>query len=315
MDRKKRNILIIVYVLGLFVFGFILIFITSQSKLKNQVDIFNNLDNDTETRWNALSKIAHYDEELVTDTILKALNDGDPYIRMEAAKWAEKRREYKAIPLLIRNLRDNTPILHPKAGRNLELVKITSYKALMSITGKDFGVIEAEPAEVAETIRKWELWWYKNADVYGIEVDAVKPDYETTILSPRIDNSRRLALLFAAEKDGYPGLVDIVIQLLKQKDYSLLKRRAIILAGMYKMNQAVPALVQVVYDRTMLESNAGVRIPLVAHWANESLVQITDEAHGPIFRGITEEQQTGVAREWEMYMENRKQTPKTEKAE
>jgi hypothetical protein len=318
MNAKSRKIKLYIglYVILLISAGCILIFLIGGSKLAAELEIFNNKENSIDQRLRALYAIAQYDEKAATEKIVEALKENNPYIKIEASKLAKARREFEAIPVLIQNLSDNTFILHQASGTSLPMVKIASYDALKSITGRDFGAIESpNPIEVAETIRRWEEWWIANAERLGMETADIEPDYETLILNKEIHPNTRIKYLLKAFRKNYPGLQDVIIGLLeKEKPWSPLLALTIVIASQTKMKQAVPGLITILKDNTyfMPEGGYNKSLPYASLWANEALVQITGKPYGPVYSGMSPEFKKELIRQWEEYWKSKLNKGKTE---
>ena len=300
-SRFRKHISILCYVLLLFFVGLGLIFVTSRAKLNTQVKILANKSNPIEKRLNALSKIAKYNEDQVTDAVIACLTDDDVHMRRRGAFFAGQRKDFRAIPMLIQNLSDNSMIRHRQSGTMLPMVKIQSYEALKKITGKDFGPVEGTPVEIADTVRKWETWWHHNAVHFGMSVKDVAPDYESAILASSFPPSRRLALLQTAEARVYPGLPDIIVGLLQHEpDDSPLKARAVALAVQRDLKIAVPHLLAMLRSdtRLRLSREESAMLPLPAMRANEALVVITGHDYGPVNTGVTPGEREQLVKQW-----------------
>lgn len=306
-ERRKRIILAVVYLTVLLTVGLVMIFVTSSSKIDTLLEIVYNSEYSIDTRLNAMQSLVVYDDPAVTEMLINSLDNEDPYIKMRAAMYAGERREYTAIPLLIQNLKDNTMLLHPRSGSMLPQVKIYSYQALKKITRKDFGPIEGSPIEVAETVRRWEYWWYHNAEVYGMQVEDIEPDYHALVLNVSIPLSNRMRLLLEAERKKFAGLADIIVRLLEiEPSDSLLLKRAILVAGREKIEAAIPGLIKLLNDKTLLPASPELRldVPLMAILANESLVQITGQDFGTIYRHMPEKDKTALIQNWKQYLDD-----------
>jgi len=298
VNKRRKYILAILYIASLLCIGFIILKTVSRSKLDTQIRIFSNEKNSLESRMAALWKIAQYTDMEVTDTLVRAVQDSNPYVRIEATKLVKRRREYRAIPHLIRNLNDNTQILHQPTGTSLPMVKIVSYNALKHITGNDFGPVESQdPVEVAETLHRWELWWNANAARFGMKPSEITPDYETLITHSALSEQQRIKYFRLALQKGYPGLPDIVITLLqKEKPDSGLMFLALCSASQYKMKETVPLIISLLEKELKVKqtTQAAARI-------NEVLVQMTGRNYGPFYRGIPAEEQNDILSRWKAF--------------
>ena len=292
---NKKYLLASIYVLLLLGVGFFIINYTSRSKLDSQIETFRNKDVPLEQRLAVLWRLAGHADEKVTKVLIRGLQDPNPYIRIEASKLVGRRKEYRAIPHLIRNLSDNTKIFHKPTATALPMVKIVSYNALKRITGKDLGPVESpDPVEVAETVRKWEMWWRANARKLGLEVSEIVPDYETLVIDSTIPKQQRIEYLSKALREGYPGLADIVLTLLKkEKTDSFLVFSSLCIAAQYKMTEAVSVIIGLL-EKEMNSSGGS----LTAARLNEFLVQITGEHYGPLYNGMDAGKREKVLEKW-----------------
>ena len=298
--NKKRKIyfLAILYVLILLCTGLVILNVTSHSKLDTQISIFSNEKNPIESRLAALWQAALYTDERVTRILIKALQDPNPFIKIEAGKLVRERREYKAVPYLIQNLSDNSKIAHGPSGTSLPMVKIISYGALKRITGKDMGPVEStNPVEVAETVRRWELWWHVNAERFGMKVSEIEPDYETVITGSAFPKKKRLELFMKAVLKGYPGLPDIIAVLLqKEEPDSYFVSISLSLVSQLKIKGTVPLVVVLLEKELSLAKEKGVS--LTAARINEVLVQITGRDYGPLYKDIPVEKREKILSQW-----------------
>jgi len=282
----------------LLVGGVFLIQAASRAKLRKEIAVFESRESPLEARLLALVKAAQYDEEIVTRTILKALEDPNPYVRIEAARLAGARREYRAVPYLIRNLSDNTMIRHAPSGTSLPLVKIASYTALKRITGRDLGPVESpDPLEVAETIRRWEQWWRANAERFGMKVSDVEPDYETVVLNPALPARERMKFFMQAVAKHYPGLPDVAAGVLKKESRgSPLLAAAVAVAVQLELKPVLPSVLFLL-EREIGRAAEGGLSPFGA-WLNEVLVQLTGKDAGPLRAGMGKEEAARVLDAW-----------------
>jgi hypothetical protein len=321
MSTKSRKIYIIIgiYVFLLFIAGFILIFAVSGSKLQRHIEIFENKEVPLQDRITSLYRIAQHDEDAAVEIIIKALKGNSPALKIEASKLAKARRDFEAIPILIRNLNDNTLIQHGPSGTTLPMVKIASYDALKSITGKDFGVIESpDPIEIAQTIKRWESWWLMNAARFNMKPEDMERDYETLILNQTIPEPTRRRFLETAFRKRRPELGDIVIGLLRKENYkSDIFRDALILVSQLDLHEAIPCLITILNDDTYTWYNRdfAVSLPFPSIWANEALVQLTGKTYGPLYSGMDPKDKQRVIEQWKEYWStlNKKGSPETGK--
>ncbi|MFC1582843.1 hypothetical protein ACFL4W_04825 [Planctomycetota bacterium] len=308
-SRLRRNIVILGYIIALAVVGFILIFVTSRSKLQHLREIILSPDSSLDMRLGALEQIAVYEEDEVTDILITCLQAPEPYMKFNAAFFAGQRREYRTIPYLIQNLSDNTRVADPGTGTELQIVKMKSYQALKQITGKDLGPVESpNPVEVARTIRAWEAWWYTNAKIYGIDPGLVEPDYETTVLNQGMPEQRRWELLLRAEDKKFPGLPDVISGLIaNERGISNLRRQAVVMAVQHSFEITIPALVGMLKDKAPfpLGQNSTEMLPLAAVWANEALVQLTGEDFGAIYNGMSDDERLQIVAQWEEFLKEK----------
>ncbi|MFH1709364.1 MAG: hypothetical protein ABIF71_15810 [Planctomycetota bacterium] len=307
----RRRVFIIGYVLALFAAGFVLIFVTANAKLDRLTAEVRNPDLSLDRRLGALHGLATQQDAQALEVILWCLRGSDPFLKMRASLYAGERREYKAIPLLIQNLKDQTMLLHDRSGSMLPQVQICAYQALKRITGKDFGAVEGSPAEIAATCRKWEAWWALNAERYGMKVEEGLPDFNTAVLDPALPGPKRFNLLIEAERREYPGVPDIVVELIdREPAASRLLHRAIQLAARHKLRAAIPGLIRLLNDETLLpySSSQPIELPLPAMWANEALVRITGQDFGTIYRHMSAEERKALVDQWQAYIRSKPET-------